>query len=428
MSEDIQLVNRNGKIVGLDGDGNEVPVPVEMLDAEAAQITEPLHQIKRAANTRQLYHRRGELNDNFEDLSSWNAAFGNLSASASTVYSGSQSAKLTASSGNKVAIEKSVSLDLSDKDVSIVTRLDSPTDVGHRAEVVLYDSSGNYVIHKHRLIASQGWIVQNLGANGESSTSPDMTDISTIRVQIPEAGEDIEAYVDELRLQPQPDSGYCVITCDDGLERHYTEVFQETQKRGMVGVMTASKEWAESGETDGGETTLPSSDYEGGGRVHEMKDAGWLIGSETKGHTDLTTVSGDELHSELADNKIWLQEHGFENGAEYLTFPYGIANAEALHAAAQYHRLGRIVHMANNRPTITDTFHVMGESVDDSYVDNANHETDVDLAETYNQVCVFNFHDDTSQSNVATLLDYVEQSDLEVVTWEHLMNRQEALR
>jgi len=34
MSEDIQLVNRNGKIVGLDGDGNEVPVPVEMLDAE----------------------------------------------------------------------------------------------------------------------------------------------------------------------------------------------------------------------------------------------------------------------------------------------------------------------------------------------------------------------------------------------------------
>jgi peptidoglycan/xylan/chitin deacetylase (PgdA/CDA1 family) len=67
------------------------------------------------------------------------------------------------------------------------------------------------------------------------------------------------------------------------------------------------------------------------GRLAELRDAGWEIGSHTARHPDLTRIRGPRLDSELADSKRTLED-GLGRPVRFLSFPFGRYDDRVLEA------------------------------------------------------------------------------------------------
>jgi peptidoglycan/xylan/chitin deacetylase (PgdA/CDA1 family) len=100
---------------------------------------------------------------------------------------------------------------------------------------------------------------------------------------------------------PPTTGGIFTLTFDDGWLTTRTNVFPVLRDLGLKGNVAVNSE-----PIDGG-----WSGYMSLGQLRDLHNAGWSIVSHSVTHRDLTTLSNDELHTELRESKAWLQRHGF---------------------------------------------------------------------------------------------------------------------
>lgn len=118
-----------------------------------------------------------------------------------------------------------------------------------------------------------------------------------------------DAWYDDGLLPKKP----VVITFDDGFKSHHKVAMPALQKLGWPGVLMLQS-FAPKGLPDDAPIT-PS-------QVEDLLAVGWELGSHTITHADLTTVSAEQLASEVEKSKRGL-ERQFGVEIDHLCYPAG---------------------------------------------------------------------------------------------------------
>lgn len=189
-----------------------------------------------------------------------------------------------------------------------------------------------------------------------------------------------------------------IIWFDDGLKTTYTIAFPIMKRYGYVGVVAVicgevGKVWDDGEWRDKECISLTE--------LEALQDAGWDIVSHGFTHTDLSTLSREDVLWELTESKDWIDEHGFSSSV--FAYPCG--------------RIGDYRHLTFEHYRYDRT----GESVCESIT--IGHET------VYNEVLAdyehFIFHDildariepwDTPVDEFEAVLNDIYERDLEVKT------------
>ncbi len=141
----------------------------------------------------------------------------------------------------------------------------------------------------------------------------------------------------ELIHSPEKLTGRTVaITFDDGYADNLA-AWEELQKRNMratlfmvSGAIARTPTWPSDGR--------PAGDLLGPNELRAMHASGMEIGSHTVNHTRLTEASDIQLHNELADSRMALEDT-LGTGISSLAYPYGLYDTRCINAAreAGYH-------------------------------------------------------------------------------------------
>lgn len=114
--------------------------------------------------------------------------------------------------------------------------------------------------------------------------------------------------------------GLCMITFDDYYPSVYTEAFAYMNPLGLKGTLYAITDLI---NTPSKITTA---------QLREMYNAGWAISNHTSDHTDLTTLTTEQIQTKINDANTWLTNNGFIRSKDHLSYPGGAFNQTVLDA------------------------------------------------------------------------------------------------
>lgn len=319
-----------GTIDSFNADGTTI----KLADIEDLTTTHALKQLEVDHDARSRGRRSGQSWDNFEDLSQWSIQLGNLSADTSTVYSGTQSAHMTAGSDSEALIYKSLNgADLSNKTISAALYIPEG-DTASGSIRVTYITSGdrsNLTMTLNEQLYEGGWFRADFGLppNPDSGT-PDLTSVDELRIRY--ADTDADLYIDDLRTHRPLEEPTVIIRWDDQDDSMYSTGYPIMDEYNMPGFAAVQSEHV--GST--GKTTLSE--------LKELQDSGWTVGSHSTDSQELTSVSLDEAETKLRESKRWLLDNGFYRGADYFVPPKGTTTPDLQDKIAKYYRASFIMH------------------------------------------------------------------------------------
>ena len=106
----------------------------------------------------------------------------------------------------------------------------------------------------------------------------------------------------------------CLIVFDDGNVAQYNIAFSYMQTKGIIGTVYVN------GYNIGQYSVLTLAE------LHEMAEAGWIIGNHGYNHADLTQLTDQQILNELDQQINFLLNNGLMNGAYHLSYPGGYNN------------------------------------------------------------------------------------------------------
>lgn len=347
--------------------------------------------------------------ENFEDLSGWSVQGGSLHADTSTVYAGSQSARLERGDG-PVRLTRSVDLDLSEENLSLAFRMQSSGNAVVQCILRAPDAENQLVLGEGVRQESNGnWFRLDVGARDVAGL-PELENVQEVEVRVRGGGRDTTFWVDDLRRVPSPDQGYALLFFDDGLTSAYTEAYDVLSERDMPATVSVVTEHV---GTDGNLSL---------DQLGELSSDGWSVCSHTSTHTNLEDISRLTAEQEIVNAKQWLVDQGFEDGARWLVYPYGGFSEAVTNFASNHHDLAfrYMGTQSVGSGRVTDEMTVSRGDASD--IDAAK--TMVDLGQLYSDLELFTFHDiDASGDGLAVtprefeeFVAYLEDSSLTVVT------------
>jgi peptidoglycan/xylan/chitin deacetylase (PgdA/CDA1 family) len=366
------------------------------------------HRLTAPFNARGKFRCRGEPLDDFEDLLVWKTYEGSLEAADGTAFAGSQSAGLVAAASDKrVWIYRRFDggLDLAGRDLSLAVRLDRPASRSVVVQLLAPDRENQLLLSKG--LWRSGWTRHDLGPTAERG-SPDLADGDEIRIQFrPPDGESCRAYVDSLRTTPRADRGAVVLTFDDNGRSQYETAFPILREYGFPGAVAVIPDLV------GNEGHIPLDG------MREMRAAGWEMASHPQRDRSLRAMSTERKRTVLQETKRWLVDEGFGRGAQFVVWPYGQYDREALELAGDYHRLGFAGGDCPVGRSLTGPIGVSRVTGDDP----AKAEAMIDRAARYNQLVVLTYHsvgnsddDYISESEFEEVVAHLDEADVDVVT------------
>lgn len=220
-----------------------------------------------------------------------------------------------------------------------------------------------------------------------------------------------------LAASDQP-HGVISLTFDDGWQTQYDRAFPLMQARGMTGTFYVITDKIRDYSSNTNVMTLAE--------LHTLQNYGFEIGSHSKTHTSLTTLTDAQIVTECSVSKQVLQSNGFT--AENFAFPWGAYNDHVDSIVNQYYRSARDVWNPNRTtPLPTSQFIVDAMPGETGKPDVLSYlKGIVDLAYSRNQWAVFFFHNivtGTSDSSSAIglqdftgFLDYIVAKGIPTVT------------
>ena len=141
-----------------------------------------------------------------------------------------------------------------------------------------------------------------------------------------------------------------ILTFDDAYDDNYTNALPLLQQYGMCGTVFAISQWvdADNGWEDfPGKRKFHTMNWE---HLREWHNAGMEIGSHTRTHPLLTTLTDDEILNELIASKSELQER-LGITVQFLAYPYGDCDARVKKLTSQAGYLGAVA-IYDNAPLL----------------------------------------------------------------------------
>ncbi|SIR72988.1 Polysaccharide deacetylase [Haladaptatus litoreus] len=346
-------------------------------------------------NSREQFKSPGTAFDNFEDLSQWKQVRGSISADTEQCVTGSQSLQLVGKSGQHAAAVRTLSspVDLSNSDLSLSFRSKNPDEIA--LLVYLYDSNDNWAVLELRAITYRtpdiGWFRTCPGVFATSDADPDLTNIEQIKIEITNASDgDVISWVDDMRYHPKPDTGYVILSWDDGNRSYYEQAAPVHDRYDLPAVLTMPiypKKAADS--------FFMSIE-----ELQERQDAGDEVVAHGSTNEPFAEISTSQLDALLKRNKKWLLDNGFE-GADFVVYPGNNFDKAALEVISKYHYMGGMNQSGNVNTTGVYGFDplVLPRTI--------GHDLDickqaVNLAADHRQCTILNFHHFDSKNTMNT--------------------------
>ncbi len=386
---------------------------------EPTATTNPEPTLRTKYDSRDRYGSPGTSFDTFENPSRWEALEGEKTADRKTTYTGSQSLRLVGPNGHHVILQREFAdpLDFSDRDISAMIRTTTPSKIGFY--IYLVDTDDNYAALELRDITYRepdiGWFRTCPGVFEVGETEPDLTDISRMKLQVTNATrDDVEAWVDDLRLHPKPDKGYIILSWDDGKRSYYEHAAPVHDEYDLPAVLTHPP------QPEGVKYDLFMSIDE----LKERQSKGDEIAAHGSVNDRFSEVSASKLDSILRRNKRWLLDNDF-GGANFIVYPGNDFDDTALDVIGNYHYMGGMNQSGNVNTTGVHGFdplvlpRTIGEDLEIS-------KRVVDNAATHRNCGILNFHDfengnTMSVADYKTLLAHIDSTPgVEVITFSDL--------
>ncbi|WP_440991988.1 polysaccharide deacetylase family protein [Haloarchaeobius baliensis] len=359
------------------------------------------------------------LVDDFEDISRWEVESGSMHPDSAQTYTGSQSARLERDDG-PVVVSRPVDIDASAKDLSLAFRMESSGNAVPQVKLYAPDEANSLVVGEGIREGSSGnWFRLDLGARRVEGL-PNLESVERLEIRIRGGGRDTRFWVDDLRTTPSPDQGYALLFFDDGLSSAYENAYPILDERDMPAAASVV-----TGQV-GAENHMTLEELE------ELQSSGWEMVSHTHSHQNLQGISRVEAEREIVNAKEWLVDNGFETGAQSIVYPYGGFNNASATFASQYHDLGFRYMDTLSIGSGRVTGNMTASRGDASDLDTAKKM--VDLGNLYSDLELFTFHEiggqsqglQMSTSDFEEFVDYLDDSNLEVITPSTVKNRLQA--
>ena len=365
-----------------------------------------------APSHEELAHLPGESISDFEDLGDWVSMIdsGTLEAETDDPYAGSQSAHLTAEEGTEYAgIYETIpgGEDLREKNLSLAVKFTGREQLQLTLQVLAPNSRNSLSLRRTLTGPTDRWVRVDFGAT-RVDTEPDLADVREIRLLARRRGNqegEIDCSVDDLRAVDRPDSGAVTFLFDATLESHYTHAFDIMEEYGFAGVEAIIPEAV----GRDGRLTLDA--------MSELDDAGWdMVARPRTGAQFLHEFTPEEQEGMVERTKRYLENRGFEDGANHFVTPRDVLGAESLDIVREHHEQAFRYGGGPNGLPLTDPHNIGVFSGD------AGEETRayVDHAAEYGQLAVLHFEhigdDGTSEREFEELLEYVDDANVRVLT------------
>ncbi|WP_255190966.1 polysaccharide deacetylase family protein [Natronobeatus ordinarius] len=270
--------------------------------------------------------------DDFEDLSPWEVARGSLSADERRSILGTQSARLESDgSADQVRIVRHLEepLDCTNSSPGLAVATDRTVD----PVIHLSDASGNKVVFRQRVEGGLPLVHHNFGIDGVIG-EPDMSAVTKIEI-ILWLGEGASGrlWVDDFHFVSRPSTGAVTIQFAGGYETDYTMARPILEEYDLPAATFVTPGRIRGDDSHDGNRLTEA-------QLAELADAGWTVGSHTAHDSILTNVDEAEQEAEIREASTWLEEHGYEDGARYFSYPAGRYDETSLELVAEHHDLG----------------------------------------------------------------------------------------
>jgi len=367
-------------------------------------------------------HRRcaGTQLDDLQNVDRWNVTSGEFVAETEDVYSGTQSAKLVVDpSTSLTSIYRDFSnefegpIDISSRDVSLAVRPNGAQNIRLK---LLAPNEDNAVHMWSHLNGFEGWHRVDCGPT-EVKGSPDLSKVTELHITTWTAKEKTaELFVDDIRTVPKDHEGRVILTFDNVSKSEQGALTSLMDRHGFPGAVGYSPYYADDS------VRIPISELEA------MQSSGWDVVSHPQRKKSLVRYPRSVQRNALRRTKRWLVEHGFEEGARHLIWPYNRADTVALDIAGNYHYLGFGSGVHSTPKGVTGTLTV--PRVNGQHFSKVRRA--VRFAEEYGHVASIRFWNvkpdtDTSDRNaLREVLRFVASSDVTVITpttlWEEYVH------
>lgn len=407
----------------------------------------------------------GEVVSDFdEDLDEWFALDGELVPDEENALTGAQTARIE-NSGATAGIARSFSdgLDIEGHHLSLALRVDNPRPARVTVRLLAPGQADQLWSTRTVLSPYEGWLRMDLGYSGQRG-EPFLDDIQEMQITLDDPNADVEDgeeeqlgetgdedgdeeeapedeennveedeeggdseivfWVDDMRITPQASQGYVMLTFDDNVLSQYENVFSMFAERDMQGVLCVIP------------PTLNRPERLDIDHLREMRDAGWDISAQAERSDGLAEMSPEDAREALESDHEYLVNRGFPDGARFHTVPYHNVNQEVVDIARDYYEMNSYFGGTTNAVSFTDPMHL---SRVDMY-DLDGFTSMIDVAAEYNQLVIGLAHGvvpedeidddplaDMTIEQLEELLDYIEESDVQIVTSSNLIDNQDDL-
>ncbi|MFB6142872.1 MAG: polysaccharide deacetylase family protein [Halorientalis sp.] len=351
--------------------------------------------------------------DDMEHLGRWESPEGRLTADTEQYATGTQSARLSAStSDERASMYRSFpdGIDLSDRVPSMALKLRPnapPTGIYFQ----LFAPDDRNRIDMWHAIGLDGWHRLDFGPT-KVVGNPNLTDVRKVGVVVWTGDRSRSIAVDAIRTTPRADRGYVVLTFDDGLASQYEEAYaimREFDFPGVAAVMPKAVGWE-------GRMSLD--------RIAELHDAGWDVVNHPQEAKALPAYPPAKQERLMRENKQWLLDHGFERGAPFAVWPYGGAGPHTREIGGRYYHLAFADGTCPSGVPFTAPMTVSRVNGDD--VEKTKRM--IAFAAEFDQVAVPMYHpvgpdpDHVSPDAFRDVMAFIDRQDVEVVTASTLWN------
>ncbi|SEW24325.1 polysaccharide deacetylase family protein [Natrinema salifodinae] len=265
--------------------------------------------------------------DQFDDLSMWDVMEGTLELDEERAYVGDQSGRMTADeSEERVMIKRRFESprDLSDEFPALALATDEDVD----PIVQLSDTDGNRLLLQCTVEPGLPLAHHDL-AVVDTVGDPDLSSVEHIKISA-WAGDDrsVTVWCDDLHFVSRPDTGKVLIQFDNGTETAYTRARSTLSTHDFPATAFVPTDYV------GGEGYLDESQLE------TLQSEGWTIGSQGTTGSDLSGQSESAQRDQLQGAIDWLEDNGFEDGANYFAYPLNRYDETAMELVDEHYDVG----------------------------------------------------------------------------------------
>jgi peptidoglycan/xylan/chitin deacetylase (PgdA/CDA1 family) len=338
--------------------------------------------------------------------------------------------------GGNVAIDKTISLDLSNRQIVFLRFYIA--DITTFNSFTIYFSNSNYASYFSLDVpvaakSGVGYIFNN-GWNEipiytflfSTSGTPSWASIDKIRIRsYAQTGQTLSVTYDELTAYKNNlNKGTLMICFDDGWSSQYDE-----GRRILDKYRFPATEFVIGSLVNG-------TGYMTTSQLKTLQDHNkWDIANHTWDHATLTTLTSAQVESEMQQNINFLQNNGFSS-SHILAYPGGATNSTVLDVVRKYASLARTI---QNTISIYETHPMFNpllvSSVNVRQADTlASVEGWIDACATNNTVLILTFHKLVSSptggsttewaiSDFQSLIDYVATKNIDVITLSQYLRK-----